>query len=398
MEKTRRGTTVAKLQTEEATEKLTVEDYARRAALTDTLGPELATSLIGLFGEVGSLLSALKKKRRDADAYFGYQAAVTEELGDVLWYLSAIARRSRIKLADVLGAAIDRPSASTRALRFSHIRAPAHLPREEDFERSLMQLAAEAGELIKRFEAGAFIKNIDALRSDLIKLVRPLVRSAGAANIQLAKAAYDNLVKIEGWRPPRRIFPTLFDNDLHRDEQLPRKIEMAIYEREVNKTKFVFQKCNGVLVGDRLTDNHEPPDDYRFHDVFHLSYAAVLGWSPVVRALFRVKRKSDGKLDENEDGARANLIEEGLTTWIFEKAKDHQFFGATPKLGFDLLKAVQNFVRGYEPQYLPLWLWEKAILDGYSIFRKLRKQRRGLVIADLKLRNIRFEKLRYDPG
>ena len=155
----------------------------------------------------------------------------------------------------------------------------------------------------------------------------------------------------------------------------------------------MFQKCNNILIGDRLTDNHDPPDDYRFHDVFHFAYAAILGWSPVTRALFKVKRKSFSALDENQDGARAILIEEGLTTWIFETAKQHQFFGNTEQLGFDLLKAVSNFVVGYEPEHLPMWVWEKAILKGYKVFRQLKEARRGVIIANMKARDLRFEPL-----
>lgn len=60
---------------------------------------------------------------------------------------------------------------------------------------------------------------------------------------------------------------------------------------------------------------------YRFHDVFHLAYAAVLGWSPVLRALLKCKRKSHPWLDENQDGARAILIEEGISTFVFNHAK-----------------------------------------------------------------------------
>ena len=67
----------------------------------------------------------------------------------------------------------------------------------------------------------------------------------------------------------------------------------------------MFQQCNGVNTGDRLTDNALEPDDYRFHDVFHYAYAAVLTWSPVTRSLLRLKRKSKPKLDEVEDGALA---------------------------------------------------------------------------------------------
>jgi hypothetical protein len=168
---------------------------------------------------------------------------------------------------------------------------------------------------------------------------------------------------------------------------------VEIYQKPVGGKDFVFQKCNGILIGDRLTDNHDPPDFYRFHDVFHFAYAAVLGWSPVTRALFKVKRKSFSNLDENEDGARAILIEEGLTTWIFETAQAHQFFANTNQLGFDLLKAVKGFVVGYEPQLLPMWLWERAILKGYAVFRELKEAKRGLVIADMAGRDLRFEAL-----
>jgi hypothetical protein len=106
-----------------------------------------------------------------------------------------------------------------------------------------------------------------------------------------------------------------------------------------------------------------------------------------------VKRKSCPNLDENEDGARAILIEEGLTTWIFETAQAHHFFANTDQLGLDLLKAVKNFVVGYEPQHLPMWLWERAILKGYAVFRQLREAKRGLVIADMAQRDVRFASL-----
>ncbi|MFX5743284.1 pyrophosphatase, partial [Acinetobacter baumannii] len=78
-----------------------------------------------------------------------------------------------------------------------------------------------------------------------------------------------------------------------------------VYERTVRGQVFVYQRSGGVFVGDRLTDNAAEPDDYRFHDVFHYAYIAVLGWSPVIRSLLRLKRKSVPKIDEVDDGARA---------------------------------------------------------------------------------------------
>ena len=112
-----------------------------------------------------------------------------------------------------------------------------------------------------------------------------------------------------------------------------------------------------------------------------MSYAALLGWSPVIRSLFRVKRKSQPKIDETEDGARAILIEEGVSTWIFNHAHRLNFFEHMDRLDYGLLKAVRELVRGYEAEHCPLWLWEDAILEGYRVFRMLRRYRRGIVVA-----------------
>jgi MazG C-terminal domain len=253
-------------------------------------------------------------------------------------------------------------------------------------------LAGEAGDLAKRSIGAAYRNNLDALRGDLVNFLRPLGRAATAAEVSLDEAGWKNITKTQDRWPADQKFPPLFDDGLHIDEQIPRMLRVEIYEREVNGKKFVFQKSGGLLLGDRLTDNHLPEDDYRFHDVFHLAYAAVLGWSPTIRAVLKIKRKSLPKVDENEDGARANLIEEGLATWIFETAKRHHFFANTPQLGLDLLKAVKNFVRGYEADQLPLWLWERAILQGYAVFRELQVYRRGIITADLYRREVRFDR------
>jgi NTP pyrophosphatase (non-canonical NTP hydrolase) len=370
--------------------RLSVTEFERSATVTDRLSSNMDTALLGLVGEVGSLVSALKKKRRDTDGFLGYQDAVLEELGDVLWYVSAVARRGGTSLTDAVSRATgagDRSSDVTLGEL-----APRHNGVDESaFGRALLELVGEGGDLAKRFVGSAYRDNVDALRGDLVKFLRPLGRAAVAAEVSLDEAGWKNIAKTQDRWPTERKFPPLFDEGLHPDEQLPRLLRVRIYERDVNGRKFVFQKSGGLLLGDRLTDNHLPEDDYRFHDVFHLAYAAVLGWSPTTRALLKIKRKSLPKVDENEDGARANLIEEGLATWIFEIAKRHHFFANTPLLGLDLLKAVKNFVRGYEADQLPLWLWERAILQGYAVFRELQAHRRGIVIADLGRREVRFE-------
>jgi NTP pyrophosphatase (non-canonical NTP hydrolase) len=375
--------------TQAKNQRVLATDFERSAAASDRLGRDMDTAILGLVGEVGSLVSALKKKRRDTDGFLGYHDAVLEELGDVLWYVSAVARRGGTSLADVLSRSIN-PSQDASGVTLGLL-APTQALDERAFERALLELAGEAGDLAKRFIGSAYHHNVDAVRGDLVKVLRPLGRAAAAAEVSLDEAGQRNVAKTQDRWPTEQKFPPLFDDGLHVDEQLPRLLRVEIYEREVNGKKFVFQKSNGILLGDRLTDNHLPEDDYRFHDVFHLAYACVLGWSPTTRALLKIKRKSLPKIDENEDGARANLIEEGLATWIFETAKRHQFFANTPQLGLDLLKAVNNFVRGYEAEQLPLWLWERAILQGYAVFRELQKHRRGIVTADMSKRQISFE-------
>ena len=128
-----------------------------------------------------------------------------------------------------------------------------------------------------------------------------------------------------------------------------------------------------------------------FHDVFHLAYAAILGWSPVLRALFKVKRKSQPEIDEIQDGARAILIEEGISTWIFNHGVRHNNFQNVQSLDYGILKAIKEFVKGYEVETRPLWQWECAILEGFRIFRELCLYRGGTVTADLEAHTITFE-------
>tara|TARA_R110002012_G_scaffold159011_2_gene320651 strand:- start:1493 stop:2665 length:1173 start_codon:yes stop_codon:yes gene_type:complete len=372
--------------------RVTIAEFEANAVATDKLGEfELDAAVLGLIGEVGSLVSALKKKRRDADSFFGYHTAVVEELGDVLWYVSAVARRGGTSLVEVFMRAASNGNLGDR--KYFNSLKPQDAGAQNTFEASLLVLAGEAGDLAKRFAVGAYRDNPDALRGDLIKFARPLGEAAATVGVSLDDAAAQNIAKREDRWPTKPHFPELIDDDLHIDEQLPREMRVLIYERDVNGTKFVFQKAGGILLGDRLTDNHLPADDYRFHDVFHLAHAAVLGWSPTTRALLKIKRKSRREVDENEDGARANLIEEGLTTWIFETAKQHRFFASTPRLGLDLLKDVKRFVRGYEAEYLPMWLWESAILQGYAVFRELQAVRSGVVLTDMAQRKIWYESM-----
>lgn len=379
---------------------LTIDEYARQAALTDQRKGKqaLSFSMLGVFGETGSLLSEVKKKQRDKASYLGYADAVAEELGDVLWYVASIARRRRIPLSTIATKAASGKSKCPPAELTFHALQPAHIPLGKKptvkFEQRLLAMAGQIGLLVNEYQSGA-LDDKACLEDRLIQVMRQLTAAANDAGVTLEVAAVKNLHKIFDRWPRKRVYPQAFDADMDIEEQLPRRMIIDVFERTVRKKVYVYQKSSGVFVGDRLTDNALEPDDYRFHDVFHYAHVAVLGWSPVVRALLRLKRKSDPKLDEAEDGARAILIEEGVTSWIFGHAQKLDFFEGVKKGGLplDMLKHVRDFVGGYEAHECPLWLWEDAILQGYEAFRFLKKHRRGRIQIDFANRRLRAKEL-----
>ena len=382
---------------------LTIADYAARALGTDQRsdGGSITFPMLGLFGETGSLLSEVKKKQRDKTSYLGYADTVAEELGDVLWYMTVLASRAGIGLDELCANAEsfgDWRQGGDPTLSFAALQ-PAIMERKTEpsltFEVTLLRLAGEVGMLVSDQQAGRLSDNRPAFAGRLVAILRTIIHAATDAGVTLEAAAIKNLTKTADRWPSERIYPQPFDEGALPDEKLPRALTLDIYERNVRGQLYVYQRCNGIHIGDRLTDNAMVADDYRFHDVFHLAHVAVLGWSPVIRALLRLKRKEDPKLDEAEDGARAILIEEGVTTWIFSQAARLDYFEDMKPgdLPFDLLKHIRQFVAGYEAAECPLWLWEEAILEGYAAFRFLRAHRRGRVHVDMTHHRLRIEAL-----
>lgn len=376
----------------------TFNKYQQEAVRADRApNKSLTFPLLGLFGEAGTLLSVVKKKQRDAASYLGYAPHVTEELGDVLWYFAILADRAGIKLSDIANnirrGLADWDAASNPDVAFATLQGATITEKQQptkEFENTLLDLAAEIGTLLSDHQAGRLSNNRAVLQGRLVAIMRALVRASDEAGVSLEAAARANLAKIFDRWPLTRTYPAPLDEQDDPFEQLPRSLTIDVFEREVGGQLYVFQQCNGINTGDRLTDNALEPDDYRFHDVFHYAYAAVLTWSPVTRALLRLKRKSRPEVDEAEDGARAVLIEEGISTWIFGQAKQLRFFEALKSgdLSFDMLKTIRQFACGYEPERCPLWVWEDAILQGYDAFRFLQRHRRARLRLDLPQRRL----------
>ena len=99
-------------------------------------------------------------------------------------------------------------------------------------------------------------------------------------------------------------------------------------------------------------------------------------------------------MDEAQDGGRAIVVEEGLTAWVFARAKELNYFEAQKSVSLDLLKTVQQFVVGYEVEACPLSLWEIAILRGYDVFRQVRSNNGGVIIGDRTKRTIEYAPLK----
>jgi hypothetical protein len=100
------------------------------------------------------------------------------------WVLS-VARRGGTSLADALARAAGDTQSGTTVTLGALAPVSADGLDEDAFERALLELAGEAGDFAKRFAGSAYVENVDALRGDLVKFLRPLGRAAVAAEVSL---------------------------------------------------------------------------------------------------------------------------------------------------------------------------------------------------------------------
>jgi hypothetical protein len=109
-----------------------------------------------------------------------------------------------------------------------------------------------------------------------------------------------------------------------------------------------------------------------------------------VRALLRIKRKSDPTTDEAEDGARAIFAEEGLAAALSRLARRRLWFQTESSVDGDSLDLVWATTEDLEANTLPAWLWCRAISQGFQALRLLERHRGGYLVADLTERTLRY--------
>jgi NTP pyrophosphatase (non-canonical NTP hydrolase) len=264
---------------------------------------DITVHLLGMVGEAGSVATEYKKLLRDGPAHTAAKARIREELGDVLWYTSALATKLGLDLDDI---------------------ARANLEKTRD---------------------------------------RWLRTTADP-----------------------------FDDQYTLAEQLPRTgtFEFVTSVSDAGRPT-VRVRRDGRWMGDPLTDNSHVNDGYRFHDVFHLAYAAVLGWSPVTRKLMGRKRKSDPEVDEAEDGGRAIVTEEGIALMAFAYATSHNYLVGVTRLDFPFLNVIKDVTAPYEVGVRTAADWEQAILTGFTAWRALRDNNGGTIILDSARRSLTFQ-------
>jgi len=112
----------------------------------------------------------------------------------------------------------------------------------------------------------------------------------------------------------------------------------------------------------------------------------MLGWSPVLRANLKRKRKSNPKIDEVEDGGRAIAIEEGISALIFANAEKHSWFEGVNTLDWTVLRTCHEMTASLEVGIRSLYEWEQAILKGYMAWRGIVKHRGGRINCDMRNR------------
>jgi hypothetical protein len=292
-----------------------LSEYQHLASETDQTRPEhdaegipagtgAVVPLLGLAGEVGSLLTEYKKHLRDGTAYRIFREQIAEDLGDLLWYVASVSSRFGFDLDEI----------ATQNLSKVRERWPSGSSR--------------------RFE--------------------------------------------------------LYDEGFPADEQFPRQFQVKIEESRTGNRAEVRCIWDGRQIGNFLTDNAYEDDGYRFHDVFHISYAVMLGWSPILRKHMERKRRSRPEVDEVEDGGRATVLEETISALVFNYAQKHSYLDGVGSLDYHLLKTIRELVSGREVESRSLYEWEQAIVAGYRVWRLMRENGGGIVIGDLVRRTLEY--------
>lgn len=400
-------------------------------------------AIYGLVGEIGSLVSAVKKKLLAEDKDENWDLPndeITEELGDVIWYCFSLAQIANSAPVNILTNDIailkkEIGSDDERATRIKDVLDPttrekflaaaANFPRTQnmsfdDYQTLSFLTARTSGKILLEvclaliWQLGAELlrgtlpkieitlnKNVADRPTNIIlgEIAWHLAAIASLYKLSLNEVVERNVKKLNFRK--QTAFTALHDSDFPPKQQFPRLFRVQFASVGPAKLRMYL---DGKRLGNDLTDNAHDDDGYRFHDILHLSLVAHLGWSPVMRALMNRKRRRDPKVDEVEDGARAQIVEELVIKAIHSEGDrlaneagrcptdgPSRFFPSRSQISFRFLKMIHGFVKDLEVEANTYWEWDNAILEGAEIFYHLRKEEQGTVTVDLTKRKLTFD-------
>lgn len=314
-----------------------LREFQRLAAETNQLrhdeGQPTAAPILGLAGEAGAILALHKTYLREGVDAAAYREVLAEELGDLLWYAAAVATATGLDLADVA-------AANLRRVRDLY---PTAADREQLAALPVLDAAYPAGERFPR------------------RLV----------------------VELKGRREPDgRVF-TVMRLASAQPNPFPDGPRATDGGQVIG-----FQV--GAQLGDSLAENPDNADEYRFHDAIHFGFLAVLGWSPAMRALLRLRRRSDPATLEYEDGPRAVFVEEGLAAVLSRLARRRAGFLTEAAVTGDVVDVVRATVADFEVKAMPGWVWRRAICHGFRALRELDRHGGGYLVANLDTRTLSY--------
>jgi hypothetical protein len=110
----------------------------------------------------------------------------------------------------------------------------------------------------------------------------------------------------------------------------------------------------------------------------------------VTRRNLQLKRRSNSRIDEVEDGGRAIVVEEGVTALVYTYAIEHDWLRGVTRVDHDILKMVKKMTAHLEVSECSIAEWEAAILAAYAVWRRVMEARGGAVELDLADRAIRY--------
>jgi NTP pyrophosphatase (non-canonical NTP hydrolase) len=260
----------------------------------------------------------------------------------------------------------------------------------------MLGIAGEIGALLAEYKRqirdGLVAINLrEHLREELGDILWYTANLALKLDLDLEDVAVANLQKTSDRWLADRTSPDFFDADYGEEEQLPRRFEVRFgYADPEGASKILVTDASGNQVGNPLSDNAFDGDGYRFHDAYHFTFAAMLGWSPVTRRNFKRKRKSNAAVDEVEDGGRGWVIEEAIAALSFAYAMENGFFAATDHVDESLLKTVRALTATAEVRIRSNREWANAIVTASRLWQQLRDNDGGGLRGDLHLRTIDY--------